>query len=81
MHGAIGFTFEHNLHFLTRRLWAWRDEFGKDSEWQILLGRHPVSDDTSPMLGLRMPLKPEDRLAAPAYDEEVEPQPVGANNR
>ncbi len=31
VHGAIGFTFEHNLHFLTRRLWSWRDEFGKDS--------------------------------------------------
>jgi acyl-CoA dehydrogenase len=42
VHGAIGFTFEHNLHFLTRRLWSWRDEFGKDSVWQSLLGRHMV---------------------------------------
>lgn len=40
VHGAIGFTFEHNLHFLTRRLWSWRDEFGKDSVWNALLGRH-----------------------------------------
>jgi acyl-CoA dehydrogenase len=40
VHGAIGFTFEHNLHFLTRRLWSWRDEFGKDSVWHRLLGRH-----------------------------------------
>jgi acyl-CoA dehydrogenase len=40
VHGAIGFTFEHNLHFLTRRLWSWRDEFGKDSHWQRVLGRH-----------------------------------------
>ncbi|MDR3528928.1 MAG: acyl-CoA dehydrogenase [Rhodopila sp.] len=40
VHGAIGFTFEHNLHFLTRRLWSWRDEFGKDSAWNRLLGRH-----------------------------------------
>ena len=40
VHGAIGFTFEHNLHFLTRRLWSWRDEFGKDATWQRLLGRH-----------------------------------------
>jgi acyl-CoA dehydrogenase len=40
MHGAIGFTFEHNLHFLTRRLWSWRDEFGKDAAWNMLLGRH-----------------------------------------
>jgi acyl-CoA dehydrogenase len=40
VHGAIGFTLEHNLHFLTRRLWSWRDEFGKDAFWQRLLGRH-----------------------------------------
>jgi len=40
VHGAIGFTFEHNLHFLTRRLWSWRDEFGKDAVWQTLLGQH-----------------------------------------
>jgi acyl-CoA dehydrogenase len=40
VHGAIGFTFEHNQNFMTRRLRSWRDEFGKDSEWQILLGRH-----------------------------------------
>jgi acyl-CoA dehydrogenase len=42
VHGAIGFTFEHGLHFLTRRLWSWRDEFGKDSVWQGVLGRHMV---------------------------------------
>jgi acyl-CoA dehydrogenase len=40
VHGAIGFTSEHNLHFLTRRLWSWRDEFGKDPFWQRLLGHH-----------------------------------------
>ncbi|WP_158933008.1 acyl-CoA dehydrogenase family protein [Acidisphaera sp. S103] len=40
VHGAIGFTFEHDLHFLTRRLWSWRDEFGKDAVWHRLLGRH-----------------------------------------
>lgn len=39
VHGAIGFTFEHNLHFLTRRLWSWRDEFGKDAAWNLVLGR------------------------------------------
>ena len=31
VHGAIGFTHEHALHFATRRLWAWRDEFGSDA--------------------------------------------------
>jgi acyl-CoA dehydrogenase len=40
IHGAIGFTFEHSLHFLTRRLWSWCDEFGNDAAWNRLLGRH-----------------------------------------
>lgn len=40
VHGAIGFTIEHDLHFLTRRLWSWRDEFGKDSVWNRLLGHY-----------------------------------------
>ena len=39
VHGAIGFTHEHRLHQLTRRLWSWRDEFGVESEWQQELGR------------------------------------------
>ncbi len=38
-HGAIGFTREYALHPLTRRLWAWRDEFGNESEWYRLVGR------------------------------------------
>jgi alkylation response protein AidB-like acyl-CoA dehydrogenase len=40
VHGAIGFTHEHSLHFLTKRLWSWRDEFGNEAEWNRLLGRH-----------------------------------------
>jgi acyl-CoA dehydrogenase len=39
VHGAIGFTHEHSLHHLTRRLWSWRDEFGIESDWSIALGR------------------------------------------
>ena len=39
VHGAIGFTHEHSLHFSTKRLWSWRDEFGKESDWALLLGR------------------------------------------
>src|SRR5207245_5198653 len=38
-HGAIGFTYEHSLHFVTRRLWSWRAEFGAESEWAGALGR------------------------------------------
>jgi acyl-CoA dehydrogenase len=39
VHGAIGFTYEHSLHFATRRLWSWRAEFGGESAWAIELGR------------------------------------------
>ncbi len=39
VHGAIGFTYEHQLQFVTRRLWSWRAEFGGESEWATLLGR------------------------------------------
>lgn len=37
--GAIGFTHEHSLHFLTRRLWAWRAEYGSDAFWAERLGQ------------------------------------------
>jgi alkylation response protein AidB-like acyl-CoA dehydrogenase len=43
VHGAIGFTHEHRLHHLTRRLWSWRDEFGVESEWQQEIGRIAAS--------------------------------------
>ena len=43
VHGAFGFTHEHVLHHFTRRLWAWRDEIGRESEWQARLGRHVAS--------------------------------------
>lgn len=39
VHGAIGFTYEHSLHFSTRRLWSWRAEFGSESYWASRLGR------------------------------------------
>jgi len=39
VHGAMGYTREHNLHYSTRRLWSWRDEFGNESYWQSRLGR------------------------------------------
>jgi acyl-CoA dehydrogenase len=39
VHGAMGFTQEHPLHFATRRLWAWRDEWGAEFFWQERIGR------------------------------------------
>jgi acyl-CoA dehydrogenase len=40
VHGAIGFTHEHSLHFLTKRLWSWRDEFGNEAVWNRFVGRY-----------------------------------------
>ena len=39
VHGAMGYTHEHNLHYSTRRLWSWREEFGNETHWQSRLGR------------------------------------------
>jgi alkylation response protein AidB-like acyl-CoA dehydrogenase len=39
LHGAIGVTYEHQLHHFTSRLWSWRDEFGSERDWAIVLGR------------------------------------------
>jgi acyl-CoA dehydrogenase len=39
VHGAIGFTKEYRLHWLTRRLWSWRDEYGNEAYWARELGR------------------------------------------
>jgi len=33
VHGAIGFTYEYDLHRYTRRLMGWRSEFGNDRHW------------------------------------------------
>lgn len=50
VHGAIGMTREHDLHRYTRRLWAWRDEYGSDRYWarrsgaELTSGAATVSD-------------------------------------
>src|SRR5262249_43267261 len=44
VHGAMGFTQEHPLHFATRRLWSWRDEVGNESYWQERIGRLVCSE-------------------------------------
>lgn len=36
---AIGFTEEHALHHLTRRLWSWREEAGTERFWAARVGR------------------------------------------
>lgn len=37
IHGAMGVTYEHTLHHNTRRLWSWRDEYGREDEWALRL--------------------------------------------
>jgi len=44
VHGAIGFTQEHKLHHLTRRLWSWRDEAGSDLAWSRVLAAGLLAD-------------------------------------
>jgi acyl-CoA dehydrogenase len=36
--GAIGFTAEHVLHRYTKRLWAWRDEWGRQGACERNVG-------------------------------------------
>jgi acyl-CoA dehydrogenase len=40
-HGAMGMTQEYPLHHLSRRLWAWRAEYG-DAIWPTRIGRGVV---------------------------------------
>jgi acyl-CoA dehydrogenase len=54
--GAIGFTREHILHRYTQRLWAWRDDFGSESQWAVKLGHRVAvngADALWPMLAAR----------------------------
>jgi acyl-CoA dehydrogenase len=44
VHGAIGFTQEHTLHHLTRRLWSWRDEAGSELAWAPVLAAGLLAD-------------------------------------
>ena len=56
VHGAMGFTHEHQLHHYSRRAWAWRDEYGNEFEWQVLLGTQLASlgaDQVWPFIATR----------------------------
>ncbi len=44
VHGAIGFTQEHKLHHLTKRLWSWRDEAGSELVWSKMLAQGLLAD-------------------------------------
>jgi acyl-CoA dehydrogenase len=49
IHGAIGFTYEHPLHRLTTRLWAWREEYGNQSLWSDVFGAELTRKDDLPL--------------------------------
>jgi acyl-CoA dehydrogenase len=38
VHGAMGMTQEYRLHHFSRRLWAWRSEYGDEQRWAGRLG-------------------------------------------
>jgi lysophospholipase L1-like esterase len=53
VHGAIGFTLEHDLRLATTRLWAWCEEDCSDSYWLTEIGRRTLAvgaDGLWPML-------------------------------
>jgi acyl-CoA dehydrogenase len=43
VHGAIGFTLEHNLRLATTRLWSWRDEDGDETRWNSWVARRALA--------------------------------------
>jgi len=43
-HGAMGLTREYPLHHSSRRLWAWRSEYGDERDWSRALGRTVVGE-------------------------------------
>lgn len=44
IHGAMGTTDEYPLHYFTRRLWAWREEFGNETQWASKLGQYILDE-------------------------------------
>jgi acyl-CoA dehydrogenase len=52
VHGAMGYTQEHSLNLLTRRLWCWRDEYGNELHWQQRIGKRVVTDGADQLWSL-----------------------------
>ena len=49
LHGAIGMTHEHQLHHVSRRLWAWREDYGNESYWARILAKSYLEDNDLPL--------------------------------
>jgi alkylation response protein AidB-like acyl-CoA dehydrogenase len=54
-HGAIGVTREYRLHQFTRRLWAWREEYGAERSWSRALGAMAISGSGADVWSLTEP--------------------------
>ncbi|SCW99105.1 MULTISPECIES: acyl-CoA dehydrogenase family protein [unclassified Pseudomonas] len=55
IHGAIGFTAEHRLHFFTKLLWTCRDQGASEAYWNRRIGQYLIqasadADDLWPIL-------------------------------
>lgn len=50
--GAIGFTDEHMLHYFTKRLWSWRDDWGRQGVFEEKIGRAAVAAGRDGLWGL-----------------------------
>lgn len=50
--GAMGFTYEHDLHHRSRRLWSWRDQWGNEAHWNIYLGKQLAATDPDQLWAL-----------------------------
>jgi len=44
VHGAMGFTAEYDLHLYTKRIWSWREEYGAEAEWAVVVGRKAADE-------------------------------------
>jgi acyl-CoA dehydrogenase len=48
VHGAIGYTMEYQLQRFTRRIMAWRGEFGSSAFWARRIGELVLADTSRP---------------------------------
>ena len=55
--GAMGYTREHHLNYLTRRLWLWRDQFGHETFGSLKLASTSCLP-TKPICGRKSPIYP-----------------------
>lgn len=51
-HGAMGVTREYPLHQFSRRLWAWRHEWGTTRQWRRQLGSAVVASGADELFAL-----------------------------